>query len=98
MSSPREFHFQEGFSGQTVLIGLDGREVAGFVASTRLQLGLAKLQVVQAADGQRVDIAIPELALKQSVTLQAQDLWFTVNLQDGSQLVLQRAASAPGYV
>lgn len=92
-----EFHFQEGFSGECIEIAVDGKNTTSFEARTRLQIGLAHILPLVLNDGQRVSIAIPPLSLREQITIEPTDRWFTINLVD-HRLAISRARSSPGYV
>lgn len=92
-----EFHFQEGFTGETVTLSVDGEVRAQFEARTRLQTGLARIESLELTPGQTVAIAVSAPGLGAKHRAAAGDRWITVNRVDGT-LVVQSATRRPGYV
>ena len=97
MSMSCEFHFQEGFAGETVTLAVDGKVSFRFQARTRLQTGLAQIKTLELDPGQTVTIAVPSLALSDKYVVAEGDRWLTINLVDRA-LVVQPAQMSPGYV
>jgi hypothetical protein len=97
MAKNYEFHFQEGFAGETVTVAVDGQTRVSFKARTRLQTGLARIESLQLDPGQTVAIAVPELALHQTYRVAEGDRWITINLVGGA-LVVRPAQASPGYL
>ncbi|PZQ09988.1 MAG: hypothetical protein DI564_16785 [Rhodanobacter denitrificans] len=96
MPHPLEVHLQTGFTGQTVLVDLDGRRLAEVEARTPLQLGLAHRLTVQADVGQTLTISVPARSLVHRYTIGAGDEVVTVNLDDAGLLV-EPARERPVY-
>jgi hypothetical protein len=97
MGKTCEFHFQEGFTGNTVELAVDGKSSARFEARTRVQIGLARIETLALEAGQTVSIALPALGLKRDFLVSAADRWVTVNVADNT-LVVQSVQAGPGYV
>jgi len=94
-----EFHFQEGFTGQTVSLAVDGETRVHFEARTRLQTGLARIETLELNPGQTVTITVPDLALHGEYRVAGGDRyrWITINLVD-RMLVMRSAQESPGYL
>ena len=92
-----EFHFQEGFSGETVVITVDGKETARFNAKTRMQLGLAKIEPIKLTSGQRVSISLSPSGPKADYHFKPADKFVKVNLVN-QQLEISPVPVSPGYV
>ena len=97
MSRPYEFHFQEGFSGETVLLSAAGRPPVRFQASTRQQIGLARIETLLLEPGETVTITLPDLPASASYRAEEQDDCITVNLA-GGRLIVQAVRQRPGYL
>jgi hypothetical protein len=97
MGKPYEFHFQEGFGGQSISIEVDGLPNRQFLARTRMQIGLAQIETLSLKVGQTVTVNIPELSLSQSHKVTKQHRWISVNLINLS-LILKGLDASPGYV
>ena len=91
-----EFHFQEGFTGQTVTLAVDGRTRESFPARTRLQTGLARIESLPLEPGQTVTIAVPDLKLHETYLVAKGDRWIAINLV-GPALVVRPTQRSPGY-
>lgn len=96
MPHPLEVHLQAGFTGQTVLIDLDGQRLAEIAARTPLQLGLAHRLDLQAEAGQTLTVRVPARSLVRSYTIGREDEVVTVNLDDAG-LTVESARERPGY-
>ena len=96
MPHPLEVHLQGGFTGQTVLIDLDGRRLAEVEARTPLQLGLAHRLTVQADAGQTLTFGVPARSLVHRYTIGPDDEVITVNLDDAG-LHVEPARERPAY-
>lgn len=92
-----EFHFQEGFRGETVTVESGGKHLVQAALRTRLQTGLAHIEKADLAVGQTVVVAIPELQLEAKYTIAGNDRWITVNVADRS-LTIRSVPDRPGYV
>jgi hypothetical protein len=97
MGKQCEFHFQEGFSGELVTVAVDGVLRAQFEARTRLQTGVAHIELVAVAPGQTVTIAVPIHSVHGEYQISESDHWVTINLVD-NKLVIQRSEGSPGYL
>lgn len=97
MSHSIEIHLQEGFRGESVVIEIDDAVLARLEPRTRFQLGLAHIERANAAVGQLLRIALPELGLTAEHRLSADDRWLIVNRQDRA-LTIRSVLDAPGYV
>ncbi len=97
LSDTKEFHFQEGFSGEPVDIILDGEQIAHFEARTRLQLGLAHIVTHEIHPGQTVKICVGDIGLENSFQVEEVGAFITINIVDGS-LIVENIDIRPGYV
>lgn len=96
MSAKCEFHFEEGFTGESVSVAVDGVERARFDARTRLQTGLARIESLDLEAGQVVVIAIPSMSLRSEFLVATGDRWVKVELKNRT-LVVSRAHTEPGH-
>jgi len=92
-----EFHFQEGFAGELVTVAVDGVLRVQFEARTRLQTGVAHIELVAVDPGQTVTIAVPIHSVQCEYRISGIDHWVTINLVD-HKLVVQRSEGSPGYL
>lgn len=92
-----EFHFQEGFTGQTVSLAVDGETHVRFEAHTRLQTGLARIETLELDPDQTVTIAVPDRALHEKYHVAEGDRWISINLV-GRTLVVRPEQRSPGYL
>lgn len=97
MGTGVEFHFQEGFTGQLVILAVDGKVHLSSELKTRLQIGLALIETLELASGQTITIEVPDLQLQQSHEVVPSDQWISVNLVEHA-LVVQQEERSPGYV
>ena len=97
MGNRCEFHFQEGFTGQTVTVTVEGRAPMRFEVHTRLQTGLARIEKLELNPGQTVTIAMPDLLLRHDYRVGEDDRWITINLV-GRALVVRPEQRSPGYL
>jgi hypothetical protein len=91
-----ELHLQEGFGGETVEIALDDAPLARVAARTRMQLGLAHVERLQARAGQTLSVAIPQKHLAARLVLDAASPFVTANLV-GGELRLAHPQEPPRY-
>jgi hypothetical protein len=66
-----ELHFQEGFTGQTVTLAVDGQARSAFEARTRTQTGLARIETLEAGPGQTITVGIPEYGIQEDCPVTA---------------------------
>lgn len=97
MSTHCELHFQEGFSGETVAVAVNGEIRLRFEARTRLQTGLARLEILDVNPGETITISVPQRNSHGEFRPSGATYILTVNLVAGVLLV-RPAASAPGYI
>ena len=90
-------HFQEGFSGQTVTLAVNGSTLLKFDAHTRLQTGLARIEALDVDAAQTITITLPDLAISADYRLASNDRWISVNLDD-RKLVVRSEHKRPGYL
>jgi antitoxin (DNA-binding transcriptional repressor) of toxin-antitoxin stability system len=91
-----ELHLQEGFAGEAVEVTLDGAPLARVVARTRMQLGLAHVERLQARAGQVLALAIAGRGLAAGLVLDAASPFVTANLI-GAELRLTHQQEPPRY-
>lgn len=92
-----ELHFQEGFSGESVVVEVDGLPVSRFTANSRFQTGLAHIERVQITDGSEIKIAIPAAGAKATIKASRLTPYIVINLKD-KRLLLEANAESPGYM
>lgn len=97
MPATHELHFQEGFSGETVEVLVDGVRVARFEARTRMQIGLAHIERLDLSPGDVVTVRIGDDATSASVTAEPGKTYLNINLKN-DKLILESTESSPGYV
>lgn len=92
-----ELHFQEGFSGETVEVRLDTKQIAVFTIKTRMQIGLAHVEKITASEGDRVEILIKESGLSKTVSAIDNGNYIIINLKNG-KLEVSVSRVSPGYL
>jgi hypothetical protein len=92
-----ELHLQEGFTGETVEIGLDGVPLASVVARTRMQTGLAHVEHLAARPGQLLTVTIPARRLAARLVL-ASGQGFACARLDAGGLSLAHPTEPPRYL
>lgn len=97
MGQSIEFHFQEGFAGETVTVRSDGATLVNETMRTRLQTGLAHIATVELAAGKTAIVAVPDKNLESKHAIVDTDRWIAVNLVDRS-LKVRSVPDRPGYV
>lgn len=97
MTMESELHFQEGFDGETVVVAVDGAEVAHFMARTRMQISLAHVEKLRLKSGQTVTIRLPDKGILATHEVEAEKLFIQIVLEGGA-LRIQSTESSPGYL
>lgn len=97
MNQPIEIHLQEGFRGEPVIIQLDDVVVARLTPKTRLQLGLAHIERLDAAAGQMLRIHLPDRLITAEHPLRANDHFLVVYVKENA-LTINSVPGEPGYV
>lgn len=92
-----ELHFQEGFGGETVVVTVDGAEVARVMARTRMQIGLAHIETLRLTPGQTVTIGLPEQSLVAVHAIEAGKPFVQIALEGGA-LRIRSSETSPGYM
>lgn len=92
-----ELHFTEGFSGEEISILVEGRIVAEFSAQTKLQTGLAHIEMLDLPDGEEVVVKITRPKTSVHLDVDASHPFVTFALQDGV-LLTRKTDLRPGYV
>lgn len=91
-----EFHFQEFFRGEEIQILVNGASVAAFPATTRPQIGLAHVEPVAVAAGDRVTVRISGTG-ERTVEIVDDAKYWRVNLA-GNTISIEPMHDNPGYV
>jgi hypothetical protein len=92
-----EFHFQEGFTGQTFEILVAGKLRASVTARTRFQTGLAHIEPVMLHDQEEVIIRQQDTGAQQKVHLHLGRPFVTLTLVNGT-LKIDDRDQTPGYL
>ncbi|MBY3249868.1 hypothetical protein [Rhizobium laguerreae] len=92
-----ELHLQEGFDGETVVIEVDGVEIARVEARTRMQTGLAHIEKLRLKPGQTVVVRLPDLSLSAEHRVVAGRPFIQVTLKNGA-LRIDATETTPGYL
>lgn len=92
-----ELQFTEGFSGQEVSIEVEGRTVAEFAPRTKLQTGLAHIEVLDLHHGQEVTINFSNPKASVHLDVDASQPFVTFAVQDGV-LTTNTTDTRPGYL
>ena len=90
-------HLQEGFGGETVIVEVDGAEIARVEARTRMQIGLAHIEKLGLKPGQTVGVRLPDLNLSTEHRLVAGQPFIQVRLDNGA-LRVKATETTPGYL
>jgi hypothetical protein len=97
MPVTHELHFQEGFSGQTAEVLVDGTEVARFEARTRMQIGLAHIERLDLSPCDAVTVRLGDGATSASITVEPGKTFLIITLKD-HRLIMDSTESSPGYM
>lgn len=92
-----ELHFQDGFSGETIEVLVDGEVRARFQAKTRYQIGLAHIEKVSVEPGQRLEVRLAESGTAVSVPVDS-DKTYCVVSRKLEQLFVNTTDRMPGYL
>ncbi len=92
-----EFHFQEGFTGQSFEILVAGKLRASVTARTRFQTGLAHIEPVMLRDGEEVIIRQKDTGAQRKVHLHPGRPFVTLTLVNGA-LKIDALDQTPGYL
>ena len=92
-----EFHFQEGFTGETIDIRVNGAEVSRFAATTRLQIGLAHIERLRLSPGDTIQISIQASGTSLVLAVNSEERYIFVNLVQ-NKLEITPSKHAPGYL
>lgn len=92
-----EFHFVEGFSNQKIDIEPSDHKPVGLVATTRFQIGLAHIEVLNLYDGEGVNVGINSMGINQLINVNSQKKFVIINLVD-EDLHIEFLIARPGYV
>lgn len=90
------FHFQEFFRGNEVEILVNGEPRAKFVATTRPQIGLARVEDVPAEAGDSVTVRVAGAGEKTVRIVNGITYW-RVSLGD-DKLSIEPGRDSPGYM
>jgi hypothetical protein len=98
-TAPSEVHLQEGFTGQTVEVVVDGEHRWRQSATTRWQTGLAVIAPIAFRAGQTVTVRTVAAGAPASgqIVPGPGEHWITVRLEAGRP-VLAAHSVCPGYV
>lgn len=96
-ASPSEVHLQEGFTGQTIEVAVDGELRWRKSASTRWQTGLAAIEPTAFREGQTLTVRVDGSNAVGTIVPQQGQHWITVSL-DAGRPVLAAHRESPGYV
>lgn len=94
---PIEFHFQEGFSGQTFEIIASGHICARVTASTRYQIGLAHIETIELKDGEEVVIRDQTTQSQTFIQIHHDKPFVALKLVNG-KLEAEASSQSPGYL
>jgi len=97
MAMDCELHLQEGFTGETVVIEVDGQEITRVEARTRMQIGLAHIEKLSLTPGQMVAIRLPGVNLSAEHRVTAGRPFIQVTLENGA-LRFKATEFTPGYL
>jgi hypothetical protein len=92
-----EFHFREGFTGQTFEIVSAGIVRATVTARTRLQIGLAHIEAIELHDGE--EVLIRQKATQNETSIRVHhDRPFVVLQWVNGKLEAEAIGQSPGYL
>ncbi len=97
MTQSYELHFQEGFTGEAIEIRLDGKLVKTIKPKTRMQTGLAQIETIDAAPGQKVAVRAEESGESAELTLRKGQQFVNI-ARLAAGLVIESADVSPGYL
>ena len=92
-----ELHFQNGFSGETVEIEVDGRVASSFTARTRYQINLAHIEAVELTRGQEVVVRLPDLGISVRIPAAGSRKYYEISKSD-EQIHVNATDDLPKYL
>lgn len=91
-----EFHFQEVFNGERVVLSKGGEVVADRAMKTRMQIGLADVVEVDVKPGDEIRAILMGAGQEARLVMGPHDPYVSVRMENG-QLIMQRAEGMPRY-
>jgi len=92
-----ELHFQDGFSGETVEVLVNGEVKASFVAKTRYQINLAHIEPVSLTIGDTLSIRIKEPPASVDIKIESDHAYYVISKR-GQALFVERTGDLPKYM
>jgi hypothetical protein len=92
-----ELHFQDGFSGESIEVLVDGEVRAVFAAKTRYQINLAHIAKVDLKPGQKLAIRVENAGDTIELPSCGTGKYYVIS-KNLEQIVVQRTDNMPGYL
>jgi hypothetical protein len=92
-----ELHFQDGFSGESIEVLVDGEVRAVFTAKTRYQINLAHIAEVDLKPGQELAIRVENAGDTIKLPSNGTSKYYVIS-KNLEQIVVKRADNMPGYL
>jgi hypothetical protein len=92
-----ELHFQDGFSGESIEVLVDGKVRAVFTAKTRYQINLAHIAKVDLKPGQKLAIRVENTGGTIEFPTSGTGKYYVIS-KNFEQIVVKRTDNMPGYL
>ncbi len=92
-----ELHFTEGFSGETLRVAPANHIPFELHLKTRLQIGLAHIEILKLFDREEVEITIEELGIKHRIFANSRNTIIIFHLTEKA-LHIEYPTTRPGYL
>lgn len=92
-----ELHFQDGFSGETVEVLVNGEVKASFTAKTRYQINLAHVQPVALAAGDRLTIRVKEPPASVNLGIESVHKYYVISWR-AEKMLIEPTDELPKYM
>lgn len=92
-----ELHFQDGFSGETIDVLVDGEARARFQAKTRYQINLAHVQELSVDPGRKLEVRLADSGASIGIPVESGKKYYVVSKKD-EQLFVSATDRMPGYL
>lgn len=97
MKIEAELHFQMAFTGQKAIIEVEGIPPIEIELQSKWQSDFADVQKIKVHPGQTIKIELPELGIKETITVDKDQRFFAINLREG-RLIIETMARTRWYL
>jgi hypothetical protein len=92
-----ELHFQDGFSGETVEVLVNGEVRAAFSAKTRYQINLAHMEPVRVKLGDLLSIRVKDSPVSIEMKVETDQKYYVISRREHA-LFVERTNELPKYM